>query len=102
MIGKYVDLHQVGNHMALIGDQSAFTCIESLLSLGDCLLTTSEAIDLCPLCAQVVTCIPACVDIFTVPVCLACEATGLGGCIVCLIAAYVCYDAALAVRNNCL
>jgi len=53
------------------------------------------------ICAQVVTCIPACVDVFSLPVCLLCEGTGLGGCAVCLIASYVCYNDAEGVEHNC-
>lgn len=101
LLENYTNLDEIGNQMSFIGDYNPFGCIGSLLELGDCILTTATAIELCPLCAQVVACIPACVDIFSLPVCLLCEGTGLGGCAVCLIAAYVCYNDAEGVKNNC-
>jgi len=101
LVENYTNLNQIGNQVAFIGDYNPFGCIGSLIDLADCILTTAAAIELCPLCAQVVACIPACVDIFSLPVCLLCEGTGLGGCAVCLIAAYVCYNDAEGVKNNC-
>lgn len=101
MLKEYVDLGLTGNQMALLGDLNGWNCLTGLISLGDCLLATGTALTLCPLCIQVVTCVPACLDIFTLPVCLLCEGTGLGGCAVCLIAGYVCYHAAEKVHNNC-
>ncbi len=101
LLENHTNLSETGNQMAFIGDFNPFGCIGSLIDLGDCILTTAAAIELCPLCAQVVTCIPACVDVFSLPVCLLCEGTGLGGCAVCLIAAYVCYNDAEGVEHNC-
>jgi hypothetical protein len=101
LLENYTNLNEIGNQMAFIGDYNPFGCIGSLINLGDCILTTAAAIELCPLCAQVVTCIPACVDVFSLPVCLLCEGTGLGGCAVCLIASYVCYNDAEGVEHNC-
>jgi len=101
LLENYTNLNEIGNQMAFIGDYNPFGCIGSLINLGDCILTTAAAIELCPLCAQVVTCIPACVDVFSLPVCLFCEGTGLGGCAVCLIASYVCYNDAEGVEHNC-
>jgi hypothetical protein len=101
LLENYTNLNEIGNQMAFIGDYNPFGCIGSLINLGDCILTTAAAIELCPLCAQVVTCIPVCVDVFSLPVCLLCEGTGLGGCAVCLIASYVCYNDAEGVEHNC-
>jgi len=101
LLENYTNLNEIGNQMAFIGDYNPFGCIGSLIDLGDCILTTAAAIELCPLCAQVVICIPACVDVFSLPVCLLCEGTGLGGCAVCLIASYVCYNDAEGVEHNC-
>ncbi|AAT43168.1 hypothetical protein [Picrophilus oshimae] len=77
LVNKYVDTTIIGNQIALIEDYNAIGCLEGLISFGACLIATSSLISICPLCAQVVTCVPACVDIFSLPLCLLCEGTGL-------------------------
>lgn len=102
LIKKFGNVNIVGNQIALIGDYSAIGCLEGLVDFGACLIATSSLIGICPLCAQVVTCIPACFDIFSLPLCLLCEGTGLGGCAACAIIAGSCVTSALAIEQNCL
>ena len=102
LVKKYGDTNIIGNQIALVGDYNAIGCLEGLIDFGACLIATSSLIGICPLCAQVVTCIPACVDIFSLPLCLLCEGTGLGGCVACAIIAGSCVTSALQVEENCL
>jgi len=57
--------------------------------------------NLCPLCVQVVTCIPACATVFTVGTCLACVGFGLVDCATCLPPLGLCAWATSAVLQYC-
>ncbi|MEM4280547.1 MAG: hypothetical protein QXP28_08975 [Archaeoglobaceae archaeon] len=56
---------------------SVISCLGAIASVGLGGLSAS------PLCAQVITCIPACATVFTWPTCLLCLATGAAGCFAC-------------------
>ncbi|WP_297071269.1 hypothetical protein [Thermococcus sp.] len=76
-------------------------CISSIIScLGSIAGLGFGALGTCPLCAQVVTCIPACATIFTAWTCLLCLGTGAAGCFAC--AATLLGIASCAAAASCL
>jgi len=58
-------------------------CLGNILACLGAIAASPEIIAACPLCAQVVTCIPACATIFSVWWCIGCIAAGFIGCLVC-------------------
>ncbi len=82
---------------AIIMDQDWLLCLGNILACLAAILTTPEVLAACPLCLQVVTCIPACAAVFTVWWCIGCIAAGFIGCLICAggIAALAisCYEA---------
>ncbi len=62
----------------------SWSCITSIIScLGSIAGLGFGALEVCPLCAQVITCIPACASIFTAWTCLLCLGTGAAACFAC-------------------
>ncbi len=87
--------------LAVVADFDAWCCIASIGSVIECLLANSYLLSICPLCAQVITCIPACASIFSIWWCLGCIGAGLAGCAACLIYAAACSYAAYSILQCC-
>ncbi|MDR0374092.1 MAG: rhodanese-like domain-containing protein [Nitrososphaerota archaeon] len=80
-----------------LSDQDPLACLSSILGCMLSIVSMPSLLATCYLCAQVVTCIPTCVAIFTIPVCLLCIGTGIVGCLTCLyivgVLPYECWNA---------
>ncbi len=87
--------------VAVVADFDAWCCLASIGGVIECLLANSYLLSICPLCSQVVTCIPACMTIFSIWWCLGCIGAGLAGCAACLLYAAACSYAAYGVLQCC-
>jgi len=87
--------------LALIADFDLWCCLASIAGLVDCILAESYLLSICPLCIQVITCIPACASIFTIWWCLGCLGTGLLGCAACVLYVATCTYAAYGIFKCC-
>ena len=71
-------------------------CLSTIVSCLGTLASITSVMAACPLCVQVVTCLPACFHIFTIWWCLGCIAMGLAGCLACATLIFLpvtCYEA---------
>lgn len=88
---------EIIRNIAIITDQDVWSCLGSILTCLASIATSTRLLQICPLCAQVVTCIPACATIFTVWWCVGCIAAGIVGCLLCAYGVYQlttsCYQA---------
>lgn len=74
------------------------SCLESILGCLFSLASLETSIAQCPLCVQVVTCIPACASIFGTLWCLLCIGTGALGCFNCAAVVWGIYSCAKAAQ----
>jgi len=101
------DYNKPAEGLAIVMDFDLLNClaaVSALLYRIVSLIGTPVAgivAQLCPLCVQVVTCIPACATIFTAWTCLACIGMGLIGCAACLLPLGLCAWAAVPVLQYC-
>ncbi|RFA95321.1 hypothetical protein CGL51_07795 [Pyrobaculum aerophilum] len=88
--------------VAIITDFDALCCLSAIGTLISCIMSNPLLLRLCPLCAMLIPCISACINIFTIWTCLACIGTALGGCVSCALGVAMCVNAALQVYYCCL
>jgi hypothetical protein len=78
-------------------EDNVFACLTSILICLAAIAATPQVLGECALCYQLIACLVACADIFTVWLCVACIATGIVGCLICaggfLAILDGCYDA---------
>jgi hypothetical protein len=75
---------------------SILVCLPTIVSCLATLTSISSVMAACPLCVQVVTCLPPCFHIFTIWWCLGCIAMSLAGCLACAVLIFLpvtCYEA---------
>ena len=74
---------EILNSSAVLMDASVWSCLSSILTCLTIIATMQSIIAQCYLCAQVVTCVPACFGVFSIPWCVGCILAGIVGCLVC-------------------
>ncbi|MCU7788568.1 hypothetical protein ODS41_11660 [Pyrobaculum sp. 3827-6] len=88
--------------VAIVTDFDLICCVASIGNLIACALGDSALLGYCPLCAQLIPCIGACINIFTAWTCLLCVGTSLAGCVLCALGVGICVYAAQQAYYCCL